>query len=361
MTSSDGSTVSGTVSVSGSTDSNNYFFYVSATQRGYYTLAINTYYPPSESFLAFKEIGITVNPGSRDHAEVQGSGLAGGNERSTQSFFIRSQDVYDNVISSKGDDYYIAQITSSKGTSYYKAQYTQSGGVRESGWSTDGFALFRKFGTLAASSLSVEEQLIQTYGFFSIQYVVPNIDNEEFTITVGHLSASSVSDGSTGETIWAQSTHVGTWTGKSADTAIASTNVDSFSDNWGLITAAAGGGMVGLALVCYGGWRLQRYRPKYLHQRKRAESAEQQLADMADEVNVIQGNRDFEAVGAATVSANPLHDAYHMKYEPPQEVLLMDGPEGVVKENAPRQVNRKELAPSIVRPLQADLQDDDAY
>jgi len=243
------------------------------------------------------------------------------------------------------------------------ALYTQPGGIRSDGWSSEGFALatYKSLSVGTSSSLSVEEQLLATYGFFSVQYVVPNVDDETYTINVGFVSASSVSDGMKGSDIYAMTSLVGTWTAQSADTALANTNVNSFSDNWGLITAAAGGGTVGLALVGYGGWRLQRYRPKYLHTRKRAESAERQLADMADEVDVIKGNRDFEAVGAATVSANPLHEAYQMKTDADRGVELMENPDGVVKDHAVRQANRREIAPSVAKPLKADLDDDDAY
>jgi len=195
-----------------------------------------------------------------------------------------------------------------------------------------------------------------------VKYEIPNVGDGYYNITVFLVDDSTVTEVMNATDIMSLSSAKVVYTGTAfaSDKVTSPPNIDSFTDDWGMIALMTVGGAFGLGLICYGGWRLQRYRPKYLKERHRAESAEKVLADMADEVDVIQGGREYEAVGAANVSANPLHPAYHLKTDANKnEVELMEGPSGVVADQAARQVVRKELAPAQARALKADLDDDE--
>jgi hypothetical protein len=73
-------------------------------------------------------------------------------------------------------------------------------------------------------------------------------------------------------------------------------------------------GMFFCGSVGYGAFRLSRYRPKYITEKKKADEMEQVLDEMNAE-EAIPGARDFSAVGAAVTTRNPLHEANKMNKE----------------------------------------------
>jgi len=72
--------------------------------------------------------------------------------------------------------------------------------------------------------------------------------------------------------------------------------------------------MVFVGSVGYGAFRLSRYRPKYILEKKKADDMQQVLDDMNAEA-ILPGARDYAAVGAAFTTTNPLHEANQLNKE----------------------------------------------
>jgi hypothetical protein len=73
-------------------------------------------------------------------------------------------------------------------------------------------------------------------------------------------------------------------------------------------------GMFFCGSVGYGAFRLSRYRPKYISEKKKADEMEQVLDEMNAE-SALPGARDYAAVGAAFTTKNPLHEANKLNRE----------------------------------------------
>jgi len=268
---------------------------------------------------------------------------------------MQSRDAFNNIIPAAGGGLYLVQVVSPAGISnYYTARYCSPGSTTcplnssiDAILTQTSVAAVNTTDTFA--TLTAEELLQASNGFWKINYPVPlrsATAGSNFSISIYYGNMSEYQSGDTAQAILARNSTVKVAGPVAASASPATTNGTGTGDNWGVIALGVGSGAVFLSAVGYGAWRMQRYRPKYKEQKTRADAAEQMLQDMADEVDVIPGGRDWDAIGAATVTLNPLHPASTMKADEVKRLQQIHDPQAAMLEN--RGVVRKEFAPKAV-------------
>eukprot|EP00475_Leptophrys_vorax_P005832 TRINITY_DN1352_c0_g1_i1.p1 TRINITY_DN1352_c0_g1~~TRINITY_DN1352_c0_g1_i1.p1 ORF type:complete len:1298 (+),score=410.60 TRINITY_DN1352_c0_g1_i1:152-4045(+) len=318
-----------------------------------------------QTFVSFANVPITVAPGAINpaNAKVFGSGLAGGTEGSNALILMQSRDNFNNVVPGASGGLYIVQVVNPSGVSnYYAARYCFPGAASCPLNSSIDITLTQAQAQVAAlnttdqfATLSAEEMLSIGAGFWKINYPVPlrsATAGNNFSISVFYGNLSEFQSGDTAAVILARNSTVRVAGPIQAAASAATTTGTATADNWGVVALGVGSGAVVLSAIGYAGWRLQRYRPKYKQEKARADAAEQMLQDIADEVDVVPGGRDWDAVGAATVTLNPLHPASTMKSEDIKRLQQIHDPQSAMHDTS-RGAVRKEFAPKMMGRVEA--------
>jgi len=311
-----------------------------STKAGLYHLTIHVLIPSQSGLVQYRREQIRVLPGAvvPENVGLSGGGSKGGTIGKPAQLLFQARDKYFNPVLSAGVDWFAVQIVSATGVkTYYKAVHVKGQvaamihGASFSGLQNTG-------------SISPDEKLLQEEGYWKLDYTVPpaNGQTKSFKINTYYADSSTLSNPDNAEA--SITSGEAAMVKESQGTATAGGTLRAVSDNWPIIAGSVFGAALVLALAGYTYWRLQRYRPKYLLEKQRAEEAERHLREMAEEVDIIPGGRDFEAVGGATVSANPLHEAYQLKHKPKEELEMIDDPKDVKMEIS-RPAIRKEFQP----------------
>jgi len=295
-----------------------------ATKSGTYTMKVQVKTSSTDglSYLTFRTLSITVNPSSivPTNSLISGSGLTGGSQGAAVELIVQARDKYNNVITAAGDGLFLTSIGQVSGTSlsYYIGSYCVPYS-KTCGLTTVSF--YKKFLSLddstsfsssssSTSNLTKTELSFYTNGFWRLYYVVPSTTttNGSFPISIYYANNTERSSSSENAsvTIAREDTVLAT---SFNGTAYLTSTTATANDPWAAVGGAVGGGVFACA-VAYGAWRLSRYRPKYHSEKARAEEAENILQEIQDEA-YLPGARDYMAVGAATVTKNPLHEVYN--------------------------------------------------
>jgi len=309
--------------------------------------------------LGFSDQTIRITPGAvepKNGYVYPGTGLKGGIENTVALVLMQSRDIFGNKVETKaGGDSYVVRIASSKGIVYHVSGYTYPGGIRDN--TTDSFP---------NETMTAEEEVLKSDGFWRVRYTVPAVGSAKYNVTVIYANATKLMNLQNGlgfavvdyAPLFSDPNAIVITNAQAQASPATGGTVGAFNDNATVIGASVGAGAVVLALGGYGMWRLQRYRPKYLEQRARAEEAEEELRNMAVEIDVIPGGQDYESVGAAIVSVNPLHQAYQLKKAQNQEEMgQIDEPKDIVEDRGSRKAFRKELGVGLQQPLVGQMDD----
>jgi hypothetical protein len=185
--------------------------------------------------------------------------------------------------------------------------------------------------------LTAEEQVLAPEGYFELFYLTPRVGQFNFTIYLADKDeVGALTDG---DAIIALPSTKQAFTSTALSRRAGSGL--STEDNVGLIIGLILGSIVLSAASMYGVWRLKRYRQKYHTEKKRADEAEKDLQDMAAEIDIIPGGREYDAVGAATVTANPLHELNANRSDAPMVQAVEDPTEVTMKSERPVTVRRE--------------------
>jgi len=256
---------------------NQYLFSYVANKAGYYTFEIMVDVEAYGGLISFKEQNVYVSPAAYESSTVAGD-VSGGIQESEKTLTIKSLDVYLNPSDSARTDLYVVE-TNYQGTKVLTvAKFQLDKTTRQGSWT----------GT----------------------YKVPKITNdvEDFDIFVNHAFLNEGEDATklTAEAILQKSSNTRVFAGAAQITAPAS----YLADNWPWIAGVCAGAALLLSGFGYMSFRLYRYKPKYKDARIRADEAEKMVNDINDEQILVGGANDWNAVGGATVTANPLHDLH---------------------------------------------------
>jgi len=268
------------------------------------------------------------------------------NEKESMSFIVQAMDVLGNVIEDTYGGYnvstsgnsttvwlvnatqlYVFQVLSINGaiSTFYQSAYCAAKSKLCKTASTSTTVLSR-FAGLAVysngtSDITDTEKPYLSAGFFRLSPDAPSVSNvpgystlsyANFTIMVHRCDGSSVPKGATLAGLIGNGTctFVQNCTLSAKNTGSTSTQNDV---NYAAVVGAACG-MFFCGSVGYGAFRLSRYRPKYISEKKKADEMEQVLDEMNAEQG-LPGARDYAAVGAGFTTRNPLHEANKMNRE----------------------------------------------
>ena len=342
----------GNVSWVADKNSNRYTVNFVATETGFYLLALKAFVPSQKGYLLMRAIPIRVVAADLDRsvATVSGDGLSGGVSGEPSQLLVQTRDKYSNIVQDQRDTLVVVRITStSSEPSFYLSTYREA-------TVSECYTLTGFYSTLQSSfsidDLTAEEQLLVADGYYEVYYSTPAVGPYQVSVFLANATAAA---GELNGRVIAELP-----SSTLAFNAVATSRPSGFSvtgeENLGLILGLSIGLLVVVAVSGYGMWRLRRYRQKYKMQRERAEIAEKDLQDMAAEIDIIPGGKDHEAVGAATVTPNPLHELYASTGSSTSKDLVETG-QDVTMTATRTDLARQEFKPTKFAHVKADQTD----
>jgi len=315
---------------------NTYALTYSSTKSGHFKLNVKVFVPSENALVPMQEVAVVVFPGPADlgKCHVGGAGLSKGVAEKPAQLLIQLRDQYENVVHGVGSSNFVVKVTSSTGVdSFWKSQYS----APTQPLSFHGLeAQLSRFSTLQ-KTLTADEQLLAPDGYFWLDYTVPKIaSSNKFKITIYWYDKGQFSDTEAPESIAASTQAKEVYTGEAeADVAGPKPSLrQSLRDRLSIILPILFALIIAALMAAYALYRSRRYRPKYLLQKQKAADAERALMEMAEEIDVIPGSRPYEAVGAATVSANPLHPLYSSGSPKKKDLTAVEDPNDVKMKRA---------------------------
>lgn len=234
---------------------------------------------------------------------LSGKGLVGGDASSNTTIYIQGSDQYGNAIRNRSDSHFVVLIESTSGKKAYLANYFEPNSL--------GFCGFNE--SLANEPLEV--QVLSANGFWSIQYPIPripSIGDRNYSVTLFHTTSANLN-----LTAYEQGEIPVNHLSVSSEIAVTTSFArDTGADNsWIPLAIGIFVGIIVASMSGYAGWRMYRYRSKYLDERRRADSLDKTLEEMDDETFNVPGYAvmDWQAVGAANISMNPLHKSFRSR------------------------------------------------
>jgi hypothetical protein len=325
--------------------SNKYFVTFYSTVTGLYSLTIRAFLPSQGGFLVFRTISIKVTAGDVVPASTSGSGagMSGGVVGQQSQLLIQTRDQYENVVQEERGLWVVVKVMQDNPDSEEAPPTYAMSTYRPP--STNQCVSPGPLYVLESSNiddLTPDEQLLSSEGYFEVFYQIPRVG--PYTLTVFLARKDEVDASMDGAAILALPSTKETF----SNTALSRAAGSEFTteDNMGLIIGLVLGSIVLASASMYGLWRLRRYREKYHVEKRRADAAEKDLEEMAAEIDIIPGRRDYEAIGAATVTANPLHEL-HTNYPivAPPPVPAIEDPHDITMRSEEPAAIRKEFKP----------------
>ena len=293
-----------TSSLSADTQTSTYSLVTTTSLSGYYKVSISVFVK-DQGYVSFSEYATFVEASSLSlpHCEIEGGGLVGGDALDTTRIYILGADEFKNAVREQSSHVFILQVTTlSLGSSeVFIANYSQP--------TSDGFC--GGYDESLTDLLPIE-QVLSGNGFWSFTYEIPQnneIGESLYSVSMYHTDSSLINQTAYDLGI-VPADHTFISSEEPSSYSYASGEADS--DEWEIQALAVMGGILGLSLSGYAGWRMHRYREKYKTERKQADSMEVIMEQIDDENLLVKGSdgMDWQSVGAAHVSMNPLHPAF---------------------------------------------------
>jgi len=286
--------------------SNRYFIPFSTQVTGYYQILIKANVFSQGGIVPFRALTIRVLADEivPEFTSISGDGVSGGVTGQQSQLLIQARDRFLNAVDDLRNKvpFVVVQpgngVDSSRDITFWPA-------IWRPGTQSICFSGVNFFSLEAGiDDVTPEEAAISSTGYFETYYQTPRPG--QFTIKIYLTDASLVGPSADfSEILQRNETVLAVTTSAVSREAAAFVQVQ---DQTGLIVGLTFAVLVLLVVSIYGGWRLRRYRSKYKTEKARADVAEKDLQEIAAEIDIIPGGRDFNAVGGGIITTNPLHE-----------------------------------------------------